>query len=111
MRNLHSEVRYEGGLWQLDLERQLLGRICAVPDNAVDPSVRIARNDVGIYVKLLVDNRSIILGLSQRDCRERDDWKSYQKQKKNFSLGHVGVVHAKASVGVACNSIPSAART
>ena len=73
MRSLHGEVRYEGSLWQLDLKRKLLGRVRAVQDNTVDPCVRIARNYVRIDVKLLVDYRSIILRLSQRDCCERDD--------------------------------------
>ena len=91
MCNLHGEVGYEGSLWQLDLKGKLLRRVCAIQDNAVDPSVRIARNDVRIYVKLLVDYRSIILGLSQRDCRERDDWKGCQKQIEKVWLGHVDV--------------------
>ena len=73
MHNLHGEVRYEGSLWKLDLKGKLFGCDRAVQDNAADPRVRIARNDVRIYVKLLVDYRSIILGLSQRDCGARDD--------------------------------------
>ena len=77
--NLHGEVRYEGSFWQLDLKGKLLGRGCAVQDNAVDPSVRIARNDVRIDVKLLVDHRSIILGLPQGNHGQRDDWKSCQQ--------------------------------
>ena len=91
MRKLHGEVGYEGRLWKLDLKGKLLRRGCVVQDNAVDPSVRIAGNDVRIHVKLLIDYRSIILGLSQRDCRERDDWKGRQKQGENLGFGHVDV--------------------
>ncbi len=89
MCNLHCEVRYKGSLWQLDLKGKFLGRCCAVQDNTVDPRVRIARNDVRIDVKPLVDYRSIILGLSQRDCCERDDWKSCQKEREKLGFGHV----------------------
>ena len=90
MCNLHGEVGYEGSLWKLDLKGKLLRRVCAVQDNAVDPSVRIARNNVRIYVKLLVDYRSIILGLSQRDCRERKHGENCQEYRE--SSGHLDVV-------------------
>ena len=76
VRNLHSEVGYESSLWQLDSKGKFLGSGRAVQDNTVDPRVRIARNDVRIYVKLLVDYRSIVLCLSYSDYRERDDWES-----------------------------------
>ena len=101
MCNLHGEVGYEGSLWKLDLKGKLLRRVCAVQDNAVDPSVRIARNNVRIYVKLLVDYRSIILGLSQRDCRERKHGENCQKHRE--SSGHIDAVGTVESpyVGVA----------
>ena len=98
--NLHGEIRYEGSLWQLDLKGKLLGRVCAVQDNTVDARVCIARNDVRIDVKLLIDYRSIILGLPQRDCCERDDWKSCQKQREKLGFGHVDVIQRIRGCGL-----------